>query len=360
MPGILSRNSLEHAVAGTAGSFLSTLLLFPLERLKTLCQLESAVGVLELLARVLKEEGWGGLYRGCTPMLQTVSVSNFLYFFLFEGFKEPLAILAGQPEGVVGPYETLLSSAFAGALNMAVTEPLWRACVVAQGMVVDSTPMTSPMLGPQPSPAIDGIIPSLSPRRRQNGVFFVVYRLWLREGPRALWRGLGSSLWLVMNPVIQFFAYDLLKAFLRKSPGEISTAEAFCMGAIAKAVATVLTFPLQVAQSRLRAVRDSSSASRPVELQGMRACLRSLWQQGGIRCLYAGLGAKLLQSVTQAAFMFAFYERVHQFIQGSTRTAAGRRLLAGLRDAHLSASRQTGEVAYYRAKWLHTARTGQV
>ena len=52
-----------------------------------------------------------------------------------SGFQEPLANFAGQPEGVVGPYETLVASALAGALNMAVTEPLWRACVIAQATV---------------------------------------------------------------------------------------------------------------------------------------------------------------------------------------------------------------------------------
>merc|ERR1712192_128538 len=74
----------------------------------------------------------GGLYHGCTPQLQTVGASNFLYFFLFEGLKQTLAKKTGWPDGGVGPYETLASSAFAGALNMIVTEPLWRASTVAQ------------------------------------------------------------------------------------------------------------------------------------------------------------------------------------------------------------------------------------
>eukprot|EP00435_Cladocopium_sp_Y103_P022774 s3596_g5.t1 len=84
------------------------------------------------------------------------------------------------------------------------------------------------------------------------GVFATVHQIWAQEGARALWRGLGTSLWLVTNPVIQFFAYDFLKA-LYVHAAEISAAEAFFIGAIAKALATLLTFPLQVAQSRLRA-----------------------------------------------------------------------------------------------------------
>jgi len=307
---------LEHAVAGTAGSVLATLLLFPLERLKTLQQIEMGMGRRELLQKVLQREGAGGLYRGCFPMLETVGTSNFLYFFLFEGLKEPLAIAAGHAEGEVGPLQTLAASAIAGSLNMVVTEPLWRACVVAQALSSDASDESSRSTGSTRALACN----------RRAGVFHVVGRMWSKEGPRALWRGLGSSLWLVMNPVIQYFVYDLLKALLRKE--DISSIEAFIMGAIAKAVATVLTFPLQVAQSRMRVVRENSSADIMVrklpELQGMVPCLQALFRKGGIRGLYSGLVSKLLQTVTTAAFMFAFYEKVHWAIRRYSRKAERR------------------------------------
>mmetsp|Transcript_32161 Transcript_32161/g.68631 ORF Transcript_32161/g.68631 Transcript_32161/m.68631 type:complete len:227 (-) Transcript_32161:98-778(-) len=129
MPAVLSRNSLEHAVAGSAATCLATLLLFPLDRVKTLIQVDpiSNPGFVAAILRVLQLDGLRGLYKGCGPMLQTVSASNFLYFFLFEGLK---ARIAGS--GSVSPYITLAASALAGSLNMAVTEPLWRACIVAQ------------------------------------------------------------------------------------------------------------------------------------------------------------------------------------------------------------------------------------
>lgn len=301
---------------------MATLLLFPLERLKTLQQIELGMGRRELLQKVLQHEGAGGLYRGCFPMLETVGTSNFLYFFLFEGLKEPLARAAGHAEGEVGPLQTLAASAIAGSLNMVVTEPLWRACVVAQALSSD--------VGDQRS---ESSIPAFD-RHRRAGAFYVVYRMWSKEGPRALWRGLGSSLWLVMNPVIQYFVYDLLKAFLRRE--DISSIEAFFMGAIAKALATVLTFPLQVAQSRMRVAREASNAEvkslrRQPELQGMVPCLQALFRKGGIRGLYSGLISKLLQTVTTAAFMFAFYEKVHWAIRRYSRKAE-RRIVRRLRS----------------------------
>lgn len=324
MSGIISRHSLEHAVAGSTGTVLATLLLFPLERLKTLLQLEpsTGLGVRGVLLRVLREEGRDGLYRGCGPMLQTVGTSNFVYFFLFDGFKERLAKALGREEGEVGPYETLASSAIAGALNMILTEPLWRACVVAQAR---TRPVAS---------SADGCGPSACCRSSDlvaRGAFGTVRQMWLAEGLRALWRGLGSSLWLVLNPVIQFFVYDVLKA-VRLNNADISSIEAFVMGAAAKALATVLTFPLQVAQSRLRNAKEASSGNmqRP-ELQGMVPCLRALLLENGIGGLYFGLLPKLVQTVTQAALMFAIYEKVHWAIRRASRKGMRRLMRRGRR-----------------------------
>merc|ERR1712083_811042 len=99
------------------------------------------------------------------------------------------------------------------------------------------------------------------------------------------------------------------------------------MGAICKAIATIVTFPLQVAQSRLRNAEEGEK--RP-DLKGMVPCLRALFREKGFQGLYFGLLPKLLQTVTQAAFMFAGYEKVHWGIRrmsaNSMRQLARRRM----------------------------------
>jgi len=319
MSGVFSLCSLEHGAAGSLGTVIATVMLYPLDRIKTLLQLENPGqkhrGIRNLLLRILREEGVCGFYGGCAPMIQTVGVSNFLYFLLFQGLKQRLAAATGSPKA--GPRETLAASAAAGALNMCLTEPLWRACVVAQAR--------GGGLG--------------------GDVFVTVRKMWLAEGPTALWNGLGSSLWLVSNPVIQFFVYDLIKAAGKKG-NIVRSREAFVMGAMAKALATVVTFPLQVAQSRLRAAGKNLQSSAAVcappaglpstagilpnpqegtnpamlspDLQGMLPCLRAAFRDEGLKGLYFGLLPKLLQTVTTAAFMFALYERMHLLIRRFT------------------------------------------
>jgi len=119
--------------------------------------------------------------------------------------------------------------------------------------------------------------------------------------------------------VIQFFVYDLLKG-LRRSMENISAAEAFLIGAVAKAIATVLTFPFQVAQSRLRAAQKTSQQGKE-ELDGMVACLKDVYRTNGAAGLYFGLAPKLMQTVTTAALMFMLYEKIHKSIRIATRTS---------------------------------------
>ena len=71
---------------------------------------------------------------------------------------------------------------------------------------------------------------------------------------------------LVSNPAIQFMVYEFLK---RRTMGvaedgnvnkkELTAITYFLMGALAKTVATVFTYPLQLVQSKLRVTYPSYS-----------------------------------------------------------------------------------------------------
>lgn len=255
-------------------------------------------GSTRVLMDLLREEGPFGVWNGCLPMLQTVGASCFVYFFLFEATKSKLksveALKAwrkslGSPNGQV-----LLASSLAGALNMIITEPLWRASVVLQ-----------------------------SKGGGERSVLHAVVRMWRSEGLGALWRGLALSLWLVCNPVIQFFSYDFLKDLLprlrvakrhpdwlelaRHTDKDISNREAFVIGAIAKAIATLVSFPLIVAQSRLRAqeIRRSKSQDIMELARAAEECeselRRTSLTANGQEVVEAALCDDLLETVNKSA-----------------------------------------------------------
>jgi len=84
-------------------------------------------------------------------------------------------------------------------------------------------------------------------KKPYTGLFECIQRIAAEEGVGALWDGCLASLILVSNPTIQFVTYDTLKniAVKRKGRQTLSNLEYFILGAIAKAVATIITYPLQ-------------------------------------------------------------------------------------------------------------------
>lgn len=98
--------------------------------------------------------------------------------------------------------------------------------------------------------------------------------------------------------------------------------QGFFVGAFTKALATLLTYPMQVAQTRLREAPDDPETGRRKTL---RSCLMEVLEQHGFGGLFTGLPAKLVQTVANAAFMFAFYETILIYTRKAFRIVGERR-----------------------------------
>lgn len=128
-----------------------------------------------------------------------------------------------------------------------------------------------------------------------------------KEGPGALWAGTAPSLVLVSNPAIQFAIFELLKRNLKQmlDKEELSPYHVLALGAISKSISTVLTYPLQVVQSKRR------YGSADVKNKSVVEILNELMKTGS---LYRGMEAKLLQTVMTTSLMFVFYEKIYSFV----------------------------------------------
>lgn len=89
------------------------------------------------------------------------------------------------------------------------------------------------------------------------------------------------------------------------------------LGALSKSIATIITYPLQVAQTRQRRLEGNLSTAK---------ILLGLMKKNGLRGLYQGLETKMLQTVLATALMFMCYEKIAQFVflllLGSSRAKA--------------------------------------
>lgn len=198
------------------------------------------------------------------------------------------------------------------------------------------TQTTSSTLNDSPEPSV------VSFRSNSSGVLGLILllrRICQEKGVAYLWKGTIASLILVSNPIIQFAFYEGIKrvvllryraqrsskhhragrhrnSSVEAMPYSLSATEGFFLGAVSKSIATCATYPLQIAQARLRAASSRppngmATTSETIDpTSSTVACLKSLYQSGGVTALFDGLETKLMQSVATSALMFSSYESI--------------------------------------------------
>lgn len=288
----LSFQNLVHAISGTLGGAFSISLLFPFETVRTRLQVDdrrqSKLSV-RVIRDLIQEEGWQSLYRGWQSLLVSLSITNFVYFYFFYGFRSHNWSSSGDHLTASKVHQNVFSDLIigimAGALAVLVSNPFW---VVNSRLKLQGVKL----VGASPRP--------LPKDTAYRGVTDCFVKLAKNEGVLALWSGLFSSLVLVTNPAINFMIYEALKRnilpVLQNFVSESSLY--FCFGGFAKLVATIITYPIQVAQTRARTgIETSSKLHRATKWQRL-----SFW--------FRGLESKLVQTVLTSALMLLTYEHI--------------------------------------------------
>lgn len=232
------------------------------------------------------KEGLAALYTGLFPVLESLCISNFVYFYTFHCLKST----AKLKESVT---LDLFFGMLAGVVNVLSTTPCWvvntRLKLVATNGL-NTVPYSNLL----------------------EGLIFVGKT----EGPKGLWAGTIPSLMLVINPAIQFMVYEALKRRVMERYNRIGGWGIFGIGAVAKAVATVATYPLQLVQTKLRHGsyhNEKNGECLPKNVNVLQLLIFEL-KRNGVKGLFRGIEAKLLQTVLTAALMFLTYEKISRFV----------------------------------------------
>ncbi|EEY58447.1 Mitochondrial Carrier (MC) Family [Phytophthora infestans T30-4] len=305
--------TLAHGIAGSAGGMLAMALLYPLDQIKTIMQVntseteedaEQQIGKADStklraptrhfwaqVAEILKTKKWQ-VYQGHVSTQIALGGSNFVYFFCYNGLKTHLLKRQNrQISGNITPVQNLLLSCLAGVINVYICAPLWVA-----NMRLKSKDAAE-----------------------YSGVLDCLRKVTANEGFLSLWNGTLASLVLVSNPVIHYVSYERMKIALQKKRHDTGLAEAalsaldiFLLGALAKSFTTVVTYPLQVAQSLMRTQQKTGKSleEKPTRATGLAGCLAQIYADRGVAGYFAGLQAKLLQTVLTAAISLVTYEKL--------------------------------------------------
>uniref|UniRef100_A0A6B2EDZ2 Putative mitochondrial carrier protein n=1 Tax=Phlebotomus kandelakii TaxID=1109342 RepID=A0A6B2EDZ2_9DIPT len=288
---VFSYNSWIHAVSGASGAVVAMSAFYPLDTVRSRLQLEDPekrknVSTWDVLQQLVTEEGFATLYRGLVPVLESLCISNFVYFYTFHSLKALRS--AGRSQNAV---KDLILGSVAGVVNVLTTTPCW---VVNTRLKMKGIKATG---GADRAPYTNLF----------DGLIYVAQT----EGIAGLWAGTLPSLVLVINPALQFMMYEAIKRRLTRIYGDLPAVGYFAVGAVAKAFATVLTYPLQLVQTKLR--HGNRNANLPPNAGAMEMML-FLLKKHGVAGLFRGLEAKLLQTVFTAALMFMTYEKIVKFV----------------------------------------------
>ncbi|XP_011476510.1 peroxisomal membrane protein PMP34 isoform X2 [Oryzias latipes] len=274
------------------GSVTAMSVFFPLDTAKSRLQVDEkrrSRSTPVILAEIAKEEGFLSLYRGWFPVISSLCCSNFVYFYTFNALKKVAAAGPGKPR----PSKDLLMGVVAGVVNVLLTTPMW---VVNTRLKLQGVKFRDEDLH----------------QTHYRGIFDAFSQIIANEGVGTLWNGTLPSLILVLNPAVQFMFYEALKRKAGKGGKKISSAQIFLIGAIAKAVATTVTYPLQTVQAILRfgQYKGDGKGGLMGSLSNIFFLFMDRIRNHGVLGLYKGLEAKLLQTVLTAALMFVVYEKI--------------------------------------------------
>jgi len=284
---VWSKNAIQGA-AGAAAACGAHFLTYPLYNLTIRMQARQASTRSELIKKVLSEEGIAGFFNGALSSIVATTLQSAFYYYFFAAFKS-FHNLSGKHS----PTGSLITAAEAGVMAVLCINPLFD---------INTAQV-------------------LSPKEKRLGFVAALQHILKTEGVAGLYKGLIPSLFLVSTPMAQFYFYELLIRVVSGIQGSthevaqelMSPLANFALGASSKALATVVTFPIQTVRTlSARGVdgdgrKDDGAKAR----RSYTAKLLSLWSQvvaimrnEGPMGLYRGFETKVVQSSLSAAVLF--------------------------------------------------------
>ena len=230
------------------------------------------------MKKIVSAEGLIGLYAGMSGSLIGVASTNFAYFYWYSLVRT--FYLRYSKTAHPSMAMELSLGAVAGALAQLFTIPV---------AVITTRQQTQK-------------------KEDRKGLFDTAREVVEGEdGLFGLWRGLKASLVLVVNPAITYGAYERLKAGLFPGRSSLKPWEAFALGAMSKALATILTQPLIVAKVGLQSRPPPQRKGKP--FKSFIEVMQFIIEHEGVLSLFKGMGPQILKGLLVQGILMMTKER---------------------------------------------------
>ncbi|KAI1769217.1 mitochondrial carrier [Hypoxylon sp. FL1150] len=283
-----------YAVAGSTGAVLANALVYPLDIVKTRLQVQIKrkpgetsdhsephyTSTWDAITKIVAAEGTQGLYAGMSGALLGVASTNFAYFYWYSIVRQ-LYFKSQKSTAAPSTAVELILGAVAGAVAQLCTIPV---AVVTTRQQTQSKAERKGLLD-----TAREVINS------EDGVF-------------GLWRGLKASLVLVVNPAITYGAYERLKGAIFPGKTRLTAGEAFLLGAMSKALATIVTQPLIVAKVGLQSKPPPQRQGKP--FKGFIEVMQFIVKHEGLTSLFKGIGPQIVKGFLVQGLLMMTKERM--------------------------------------------------
>ncbi|MCJ1468491.1 mitochondrial aspartate-glutamate transporter agc1 [Pseudocyphellaria aurata] len=279
--------SVHHFALGSVAGAFGAFMVYPIDLVKTRMQNQRSQRVGELLyknsidcaKKVVKNEGFRGLYSGVLPQLIGVAPEKAIKLTVNDIIR---GHFSNKETGTIWWPHEILAGGSAGACQVVFTNPLEivKIRLQVQGEVAKT---------------MEGV-----PRR---SAMWIVKNL----GLVGLYKGASACLLRdVPFSAIYFPTYNHLKRDLfGEGPNKkLGIVQLLTAGAIAGMPAAYLTTPCDVIKTRLQV----EARKGETKYTSLRHCAKTVFQEEGFRAFFKGGPARILRSSPQFGFTLAAYE----------------------------------------------------
>ncbi|QSL65000.1 hypothetical protein MERGE_002304 [Pneumocystis wakefieldiae] len=292
-----------HAVSGAVSGIFSSIIVCPLDVIKTRLQLRPRncvvgervkvyKGFYNTFLRIWLEEGVRGFYRGLGPLMAGYFPTWSIYFTIYQRCKDIYGHSDNSECNSLGSLIVNIKSAItAGSVSSVLTSPIW---------IVKTRLMS------------------------QNSYSYIYYRnafdafwkMYKNEGIFSFYKGLVPSLIGVTHVAIQFPLYEFLKDVFSIDILDLEKPlwfKVILASVISKMVAGSITYPHEVIRTRIQ-TQIYYKDSQKTQYRGVFHTFFRIYYEEGWKSLYSGMGTNLIRTVPVSMVMLLSFEILNKWL----------------------------------------------
>ena len=297
-----------HALAGSIGGCIATVITYPLMAKSARAanaRRRARQSTSPSSTSTSSFRSMSDAYTGLSASLVGTTVSQGVYFYFYSLLRSFFIHRRhGETHGhAPSVVESLGIASLAGMANVLITNPIW----------VVATRLQTLSGGSENEPTDDDSDGTKKKNKKKNKTssvsvsnLSVLKSVYADYGIPGFWNGCGASLIMVINPTIQYAIYEWLMArtLRQRRRQQPSTLHVFLCSSVAKAGATLCTYPMLTIKTRMMSARRDDQYSSVLD------AVKSIREREGLAGYYQGIETKILQSILGASVLLMIKEKI--------------------------------------------------